>query len=114
MIKPPRYNAMTVRLASARPVLQAAYLPPARLARLSAGAANDNGDDSRSSDVLRDALLHFARLGLSAASDARNRARKCHHAGDQAGYLHWLAICRALDRRMAAALKVNLSRRTRR
>ena len=113
MIKPPKNSTMTVRLATARPVLQAAYLPPARLARLSTGAANDNGDDSRSSDVLRDALLHFARMGLSAAGDARNRARKCHHAGDQAGYLHWLAICRALDRRMAAALKANLSRRIR-
>ncbi|NCU11566.1 MAG: hypothetical protein GXC70_05305 [Sphingomonadaceae bacterium] len=105
---------MTVRLASARPVMLAAYLPPARLARLSAGAANDNGDDSRSSDVLRDGLLHFARFGLGAASDARNRARQCHHAGDQAGYRHWLAICRVLDRRMAAALKANLARRSRR
>lgn len=105
---------MTVRLAPARPALLPAYLPPARLARLSATAANDNGDETRSSDVLRDALLHFARQGLGAAGDARNRARACHHRGDQAGYRHWLAICRVLDRRMATALKANLSRRSRR
>ena len=50
----------------------------------------------------RDADLSF---------DARDNARKAHFSGDRQGYLHWLAICRALDRRMAVALASNLAKR---
>lgn len=105
---------MTLRFAAARPAALPTYLVRAQQGRITARAANDNGDAGQNSDVLRAALKHFAKFGLAAAADARDQARTAHFAGDRAGYLHWLAICRALDRRMASALASNLARRTKR
>jgi len=65
-------------------------------------AANDNGRAIADNPLLRATLLHFAAHGLGAAADARVRAEDAFLAGDGEGYRHWLAVCRTLDRRMAA------------
>lgn len=104
---------MTLHFAAARPAALPRYLVRTQMVRMATLAANDNGDGESHSTVLRAALTHFAQLGLSAATDARDRARTAHFAGDRQGYLHWLAICRTLDRRMAVALASNLARRGR-
>ncbi len=63
--------------------------------------ANDQ-DDCRTRELpLREALLHFAAHGLSAAERAREKAERCFFAGNRRDYLHWMEICRVLDRRMA-------------
>ena len=72
-------------------------------------AANDNsgvmGCGALGRDqLLRETLLHFARHGLAAAERARQEAERAFFAGDREDYRRWLEICRALDRRMAAAL----------
>lgn len=67
-------------------------------------AANDNGHGELHDNLLRDALTHFGRFGLSAAESARNEAERAFFAGDRKKYRHWLGVCRALDRRLAASL----------
>ena len=67
-------------------------------------AANDNGRPFTEDMVLRAALRHFAEYGLGAAEHASRNASAAFFAGDRAAYQWWLAICRALDRRMAAAV----------
>lgn len=66
-------------------------------------AANDNPAvlelDFARSVLLRDALRHFAAHGPRAAELARSNAEAAFFAGERDGYLHWLAICRVLDRR---------------
>ena len=104
---------MTLRFAAARPAALTSYLARTQVVRIVARAANDNGDGARHDEILRAALKHFASLGLAAASDARDRARKAHFAGRPNDYRHWLGICRALDRRMAVALSTNLAGRKR-
>ena len=64
-------------------------------------AANDGGRAIASNHLLREALRHFATHGLGAAERARKNAEAAFFAGDRETYLHWMAICRALDRRMA-------------
>jgi len=54
--------------------------------------------------MLHAALRHFSEHGLAAASSARQQAEKAFHAGDREAYRWWLAICRALDGRMAREL----------
>lgn len=63
--------------------------------------ANDNAGAGHSAE-LRAAVRHFAAHGLGAASVARRNAETAFFQGDRAAYLHWHAICRTLDRRMAA------------
>lgn len=101
---------MTLRFAAARPAALHGPLARARTVRITTLPANDNGDADIRYSVLRAALRHFALHGLAAAGDARDRARQAHFAGDRAGYCHWLAVCRALNRRMAEALAANLAR----
>ncbi|MEP2736099.1 MAG: hypothetical protein ABJP34_07345 [Erythrobacter sp.] len=68
-------------------------------------AANDNGQNGTiDQDVFEASLRYFAKHGLSAAAEARQQAEKCFHADDKTGCTWWLAICRMLDRRMAAQL----------
>lgn len=67
-------------------------------------AANDNIDGISSDTLLRGALRHFAEHGLSAAERARENAESAFFAGDSEQYRWWLAICHALDRRMASAV----------
>lgn len=102
---------MPLHVAASRPAALPSYLPRALAVRIAARAANDNGDGTSHGEVLRAALKHFAAYGLSAASDARDKARTAHFAGRRDDYRHWLAICRTLDRRMAVALSANLARR---
>lgn len=94
---------MTIRLAPARKAAPI-FFSPVQQRRLVQRAANDNAVAPRRDPVLREALLHFARFGLGAATVARDKAHDAFFAGDRAGYDHWLAICRALDQRMAAAV----------
>lgn len=68
-------------------------------------ADNDNAGEAGDDTVLRDALEHFARHGLGAAEQARASAEQAILAEDLNTYRHWLGICRALDRRMAAKLE---------
>jgi len=69
------------------------------------GSANDNGPGLLAADGdIAAALRHFAGHGLGAASNARCEAERALALGDHAGFRHWRAICRALDRRMAASL----------
>jgi hypothetical protein len=67
-------------------------------------AANDNGEGLGEDTLLRAALRHFARHGLSAARQAHENAESASFAGNTAEYRHWMAICHALDRRMGASL----------
>ena len=67
-------------------------------------AANDNGQEPLSDLVVRAALTHFARYGMGAAENARDAAERAFFAGDRDGYDWWTAICRTLDRRIAARL----------
>lgn len=67
-------------------------------------AANDNGDAICSDRLLKAALRHFANHGLAAAERARQNAERAFFAGSREDYQYWLAICGALDRRMAAAV----------
>ncbi|MFM5924329.1 MAG: hypothetical protein ACKOPG_09105 [Novosphingobium sp.] len=102
---------MPLRFAAARKDGLPSHLARSQVVRLSAFAANDNDDGARHDQVLKAALLHFAQHGLSAASEARDRARTAWYGRNSEGYRHWLGICRALDRRMAVALATNLSQR---
>ena len=80
-------------------------------------AANDNAHGLCRDDLLRAALRHFAEYGMAAAGRARDNAVQAHRTGDRDAYQHWLEVCRALDRRMAAALTARKPRprsRTRR
>ena len=68
-------------------------------------AANDDavavqGQEFFRRVLLRDALRHFAAHGAGAAERARRNAEQAFFADQRAEYLHWMAICRALDRGM--------------
>ncbi|NBW76748.1 MAG: hypothetical protein EBR34_13260 [Sphingomonadaceae bacterium] len=93
---------MTIHIAAACSPL-AALVSPARRNRIVGRAANDNGEPGHSAE-LRAALKHFAEHGLGAATVARQNAEQAFFRGDRPGYLHWLGICRTLDRRMATVL----------
>ncbi len=82
------------------------FSPTARMLRGGAPirAANDNAHGFSNEVLLRAALKHFAEFGLGAAEQARINAERAFFAGDRADYQWWLEICRAVDRRMAAAL----------
>ncbi len=95
---------MTIHFAAARPVYSA--LAGRRLTRrVAQRASNDNGVHEFGSDaLLRAALRHFAHHGMAAAEHARVLAERAFFAGDRDNYTWWLSVCRALDRRTAAAL----------
>ena len=93
---------MPIHFAAARSPL-AALVNPARRNRIIGRADNENGDLGHSAE-LRAALKHFAEHGLGAATVARQNAEQAFFRGDRQGYLHWLGICRTLDRRMASVL----------
>lgn len=85
----------------------AANSPTSRIARaliahVPLRPANDNGPEPSGDLILRAALHHFAEHGLSAARRAAGRSKEAWHAGEEEDALHWLAICRALDRRLGA------------
>ena len=84
------------------------YTPPRR-------SANDNGrplgELMAEQQVLRTALLHFAKFGLRAADTAREQAETARRLGDDDGFRHWLAVCRQLDRRLARGLEAKTSQR---
>ncbi len=84
------------RRASRSPLVRCLAVPRAMQ------AANDNGRAIADNAVLRATLVHFGAHGLRAAAEARVRAEDAYLAGDAAAYRHWLAVCRTLDRRMAA------------
>jgi hypothetical protein len=69
-------------------------------------AANDNSQEPLSDLVVRAALTHFSRYGLGAAENARDAAKAAFFANDRDGYDWWMAICRTLDRRIAARLNI--------
>jgi hypothetical protein len=94
---------MTIRFAAPPDALTPRMSP--RKVRRSCGApANDNGGERASDAMLHAALRHFAEHGLAAAERARKHAEAAFFAGDRLGYLWWLEICRALDRRMAGQM----------
>lgn len=97
---------MTIHFAAARSPLSA-LVNPARRTRIIGRATNDNGDLGHSAE-LRAALKHFAEHGLGAATVARQNAEQAFFRGDRRGYLHWLGICRTLDRRMASVLSTRV------
>lgn len=98
---------MTIRFAAARD-RESTALRRALTAALPRAAANDNSAEAARGfprdEVLRAALRHFAEYGLGAAQQAYHNAETAFFAGKREEYRHWLAICRALDRRMAAAI----------
>lgn len=76
-------------------------------------AANDNRRDfaggrplanDENQAILHAALRQFAAHGIGAATHARAQAEDAFFAGDRQTYQWWLAVCRTLDRRMAAML----------
>jgi hypothetical protein len=101
---------MTIRFAPARPL---ARLHGVRLdARVRGRAANDNAAATSvlgHSAELRAALKHFAQHGLGAARVAQANAERAFFYGDRQAYLHWLGICRTLDRRMASTLATRVT-----
>lgn len=100
---------MTIRFAAARSGDATAIARALTLAPRGT-AANDNGEEAAGfprDPLLRDALKHFARYGLGAAEKAHRNAEAAFFAGKREEYRHWLAICRALDRRMADAIAVH-------
>lgn len=78
---------------------QALCIPIAHLPLL---PANDNGPEPANDVLLRMALRHFGKHGLGASRLAADQARHAHANGDGDSARHWLEICRALDRRLAA------------
>lgn len=101
---------MTIHFAAACSPL-ATLVNPARRNRIVGRAANDNGVPAESmghSVELRAALKHFAEHGLSAATVARKHAEQAFFRGDRRSYIHWLGICRTLDRRMASVLSTKV------
>lgn len=103
---------MTIRPAAVRPAA-VPFFSPVQLRRVVQRAANDNAARAGHDPVLRDALKHFAQHGLAAAEIARQHAEQAFFSNDRQAYIHWLSICRALDRRMAAALEVHAIRPSR-
>lgn len=94
---------MTIRFAAARDAESTAIVRALTVVPMHA-AANDNGTGFPRDETLRAALRHFAEYGLGAAQQAHRNAEAAFFAGDRKEYRHWLAICRALDRRMADAI----------
>ena len=74
-------------------------------------ASNDNGPAETSDRLLHAALRHFADHGLGAAREAREEAENAFFAGDREAYDWWIAICRTLDRRIAAQLDHQFNRK---
>ncbi len=99
---------MTIRLAAVRPVAPLAFCP-VQQRRVVQRAANDNAAPIQRDPILRAALLHFAQHGLGAANSARDAAQRAFFADDRGAYQHWLAVCRTLDQRMAAAVEARHS-----
>lgn len=104
---------MTIRFAAARGAsssfVRHALCPSAPLSAMNdnqaeAGTLHASTHARPDERSLARALRHFSRHGLSAASRARDAALTAHVTMDEAEYLHWLEICRHLDRRMAAKL----------
>ncbi len=91
---------MTIRFASAGTEECAVVASVLRLPRLTV-AANDSEPVWTRDVLLRAALRHFATHGLAAAARARENAEAAFFADDRREYQHWIAICRALDRRTA-------------
>ena len=94
---------MSIRFA-APPQAQTVRLSGARARAAIAQAINDNAASHSGDALLNAALRHFAEHGLAAAARARKQAEAAFFANDRQGYLWWLEICRALDRRLAAEL----------
>lgn len=86
--------------------LSAAFIAP----RVWREAANDNGEPLHGHAALRGALLVFAEHGIGAAEVARQRAEQAWSAGEDSRFRHWLAVCRTLDRRMAARVLATVAR----
>lgn len=94
---------MTIRFA-APPDSLAPRMSSRRIRESRGLPANDNCGESEGDAMLHAALRHFAEHGLAAAQRARRQAEAAFFAGDRQGYLWWLEICRALDRRLASEL----------
>ncbi len=93
---------MTIHFAAAQ-TTSISVLARALTANVPLNAANDNGSGIGGDRLLKAALLHFAEHGLSAAERARDNAECAFFEGRREEYRWWMAICRALDRRMAPA-----------
>lgn len=83
--------------------------PADTLARIAVAAPpaepiNDNGSDPQGDALLRAALRLFAEHGLGAGHRAQTEAEVAFFAGDRARYRWWLAVTRALDRKLAVDL----------
>lgn len=98
---------MTIRFAAAHPGGKSP-LGAWRCRSASLCAANDNSRTLADQDILVAALRHFARHGLAAAERAGASALAAGTGGDRKACLHWLAVCRQLDRRMADRLSARL------
>lgn len=114
---------MAIRFSAARdkacPVIVRAMCPSVPLCPVNDNADDDAADEhgsgpshlsglgeraraSVASDrIFAEALRHFARHGLSAASHARANAAAARLSGDDGACAWWIAICRQFDRRMA-------------
>lgn len=100
---------MTIRLATVHPAAPL-FFSPVQQRLVVQRAANDNAGAAQRDPVLREALMHFARHGLGAANHARDEAERAFFSDDREAYRHWLAVCRTLDRRMAAAVEARTPR----
>ncbi|MXO50715.1 hypothetical protein GRI42_05275 [Erythrobacter gaetbuli] len=75
-------------------------------------AANDNAGPAATpfvfDEALRETLMHFARHGLAAVSEARKLAERAHNDGDDDAFARWNGIFRTLDQRQASAFERQL------
>ena len=99
---------MPVRFAAAR---SAARSPIARVLRRGPidFAANDHDElDGVMSETTVAALRHFGEYGLCAVQVAARNAQLAAAAHETEAFLHWLEICRALDRRAARRVETEV------
>lgn len=73
-------------------------------------AANDVDASISDDALLVSSLRHFALHGLGAAREARRLAQEARSRQDLERFNHWLAVCRHLDRRMAASVEAACQR----
>jgi len=88
---------MSIRFAAAGTGASPAVARTLRIA-MPRQPANDADDSLLQVHLRLAALRHLARHSHGATRHASLAALRAHHTGDQARFLHWLEICRQLDR----------------
>ena len=100
---------MPVSFAPVRSAGRSAFAP--LLQPLATATPANDDHDKAGDDTLHAALRHFAVHGLGAARAACAEVEAAWLQNDHLGAETWLAICRALDKRLAADLESRIAQR---